>query len=78
MQAQTADGITAVHDEDGDLVSYVGSVAHSLPKSGVVLIPLQPGELTIPVSLLWRPGTPRADVLENLAAQIRAAETPRR
>jgi DNA-binding transcriptional LysR family regulator len=61
----------------GDVVSYVGSVADSLPRSGVVLIPLQPGELTMPVSLLWRPGTPRADVLENLAAQIRAAEKPR-
>lgn len=61
----------------GDIVSYVGSVAESLPKSGVVLIPLQPGELLMPVSLIWRPDTPRTDVLECLAALILEAETKR-
>jgi DNA-binding transcriptional LysR family regulator len=73
---ETLDDVGGVFSRvsQGDIVSYVGSVAESLPKSGVVLIPLQPGELLMPVSLIWRPDTPRGDVLESLAALIREAD----
>lgn len=69
---ETLDDVGGVFSRvsQGDIISYVGSVAEALPKSGVVLIPLQPGELLMPVSLIWRPDTPRADVLESLAALI--------
>lgn len=78
--AETFDDVGAVFSRvsQGDMVSYVGSVAASLPKSGVVLIPLQPGELMMPVSLIWRSDTPRRDVLETLATLIREANSKRR
>lgn len=57
------------------VVGYVGRLASQIPAPGVAFVPLVPGELEMPTLLVWRPDSPAAAVVNQLAAML-AAEVP--
>ena len=68
-----AEVISAVPREG--VVGYVGRLVGQLPAPGVALIPLAEGEVDMPTLLIWRPDSPGASLLRELAALV-AAQPP--
>jgi DNA-binding transcriptional LysR family regulator len=57
------------------VVTYVGRLAGQVPAPGIALVPLAEGELDMPTVLVWRPDSPAAGVLTELA-DLLAAQPP--
>lgn len=68
-----ADTFTAAARGEG--IGYVGRLAAQLPAPGLVLVPLAGGEVDMPTLLAWRPESPGAALIEELADML-AAQPP--